>query len=270
MKLYIIADMEGLAGVVSKEQTEGKDSSYFNAARLQYTREVKAVCEAALKEGVEEIYVNDFHGNGLNIIPEKLPPEAMLIRGGFRPESGYDLLDKTFAGVIILGAHVKTGSNSGVIPHTFTGKLNYEIFGQPVGEFDLLSLLAGELKVPTIMVTGDSAAIEQARTNLPSTHMVITKFPVGNNGALCIHPDRVIETMKDETRRAVKNIKSIEPPQIAPPTQLTIRLQDPLVLDRISWTPGLKKVDKNTFEYVAQNMKEIAEIVYGTTILAES
>jgi D-aminopeptidase len=139
-----------------------------------------------------------------------------------------------------------------------------------VGEFDLLSLLAGEFKVPTIMVTGDSAAIEQARTNLPSTHMVITKFPVGNNGALCIHPDRVIETMKDETRRAVKNIKSIEPPQIAPPTQLTIRLQDPLVLDRISWIPGLKKVDKNTFEYVAQNMKEIAEIVYGTTILAES
>lgn len=268
MKIYVIADMEGIAGVVAPEQTCG-NSSYFEAARLQYTREVKAVCEAALEEGAEEIYVNDFHGNGLNIIPEKLPKEAMVIRGTFRPCSGFDLLDKTFSGLILLGVHVRSGTSRGVIPHTYTSKINYEIFGQPVGEFDLLSLIAGEYKVPTILISGDSRAIEQARTNLPSTHMVITKFPVGSESALCIHPDRVIEQLRDETRRAVKNSKLIEPPQIAPPTQLLIKLNDVSISPRLEWIPGLKKLNDCTFEYLGQSMKDIANIVYGTATLAE-
>jgi hypothetical protein len=39
MKLYIVADMEGIAGVVSAEQTQG-NSAYFDAAKLQYTRKM--------------------------------------------------------------------------------------------------------------------------------------------------------------------------------------------------------------------------------------
>lgn len=268
MKIYIIADMEGIAGVVTPEQTSG-NSSYFEAARLQYTREVKAVCEAALEEGVEEIYVNDFHDNGLNIIPEKLPKEAMVIRGTFRPCSGFDLLDSTFAGLILLGVHVRSATVGGVIPHTYTSKISYEIFGQPVGEFDLLSLIAGENKVPTILISGDSVAIEQARTNLPSTHMVITKFPVGNESALCIHPDRVSEQLREETGRALRNLKAIEPPQIAPPTQLIIKLHDVSIVPRLEWIPGLKRIDGTTFEFLGKSMKEIANIVYGTATLAE-
>ena len=268
MKLYIVADMEGVAGVVTQEQTTGS-SVYFDAARMQYTREVRAVCEAALEEGVEEIYINDFHGNGLNIIPDMLPKEAMVIRGTFRPCSGFDLLDKTFAGLILLGVHVRSASPNGVIPHTYTPKISYEIFGQPVGEFDLLSLIAGANKVPTIMVSGDSLAIEQARTNLPSTHMVITKFPVGQESALCVHPERIIEQLKDETKRAVKNISAIEPPQISPPTQLLIKVHDVSIIPRIEWIPGLKKQENNSFEFIGQSMKEIANIVYGTATLAE-
>lgn len=267
MKIYIVADMEGVAGVVSAEQTQG-NSSYFDAAKLQYTREVKSVCEAALAEGVEEIYVNDFHGNGLNIIPEKLPRQAMLIRGGFRPTAGFDLLDKTFAGIIQLGVHVRSSTITGVIPHTYTAKINYEIFGQPVGEFDLLSLIAGEAKIPTLLISGDSVAIEQARTNLPTTHMVITKFPVGNESALCLHPERVIEQLKEETRRAIKNIQAIEPPQIAPPTQLLLKLNDVSIACRIEWIPGLKRIDEVTFEFLGKSMTEIANVVYGTAVLA--
>jgi D-aminopeptidase len=120
------------------------------------------------------------------------------------------------------------------------------------------------------MISGDSCAIEQARTNLPSTHMVITKFPIGNEGALCVHPERVIEQLKDEMRRAIKNIKVIEPPQIAPPTQLMIKLHDVSISSRIEWIPGIKRLDKMTFEFLGQSMQEIANIVYGTATLAEA
>ena len=108
MKLYIVADMEGIAGVVADVQTGGA-SAYFEAARLQYTREIRSVCEAALSAGAEEVYVNDFHGNGLTLITDQLPREVMVIRGGFRPTSGYDLLDSTFTGLVLLGIHARTG-----------------------------------------------------------------------------------------------------------------------------------------------------------------
>lgn len=268
MKLYLVADMEGIAGVVASCQTEGV-SSYFDAARLQYTREIKAVCEAALSGGIEEIYVNDFHGNGLNLVPEMLPREVMVIRGQFRPASGYDLLDETFAGMILLGVHARTGSAGGVIPHTYSSKVYYEIFGQPVGEFDILALIAGEKKVPTILISGDSKAIEQAGTNMPSAHTVITKYSTGSESALCIHPDRVCELLREETRRAVKNISAIEPSQISGPTQLLIKINDVSLTQRIEWIPGLKRIGDTSFEYTGKNMREIANMVYGTATLAE-
>jgi len=268
MKLYLVADMEGIAGVVASTQTEGC-SSYFDAARIHYTREVKAVCEAALSCGAEEIYVNDFHGNGLNIDSDILPREVMVIRGNFRPASGYDLLDETFAGMILLGVHARTGSSGGVIPHTYSSKVSYEIFGQPVGEFDILSLIAGEKKVPTILISGDSKAIEQAGTNMPSAHTVITKYSTSSESALCVHPEVVCELLREETRRAVKNISTIEPSQISGPTQLLIKLHDVSLTHRIEWIPGLKRLDDSAFEYIGKNMREIANMVYGTATLAE-
>lgn len=268
MKLYVVADMEGVAGVVSPIQVEG-NSSYFEAARLQYSREIKAVCEAAISSGIEEIYVNDFHGNGINLISEMLPREVMIIRGNFRPTSGYDLLDETFAGMILLGVHARTGTAGGVIPHTYSNKLTYEIFGQPVGEFDILALLAGEKKVPTILISGDSKAIEQAGTNMPMAHTVVTKYSTGTESALCVHPDTVCELLTEETRRALKNIPTIEPSQISGPTQLIIKLHDVNLASRFYWIPGLKRIGDTTFEYTAKSMLEVANIVYGTATLAE-
>lgn len=268
MKLYIVADMEGIAGVVAPVQVEG-NSSYFDAARLQYSREIKSVCEAALSAGAEEIYVNDFHGNGINLVTEVLPREVMVVRGTFRPTSGYDLLDETFSGMILLGVHARTGTAGGVIPHTYSSKVTYEIFGQQVGEFDILALLAGEKKIPTILISGDSKAIEQAGTNMPSAHTVVTKYSTSTESALCVHPDKICELLREETRRAVKNIASIEPSQISGAIQLGIRLNDVNLASRFYWIPGLRRVGDTAFEYTGKNMQEIANIVYGTATLAE-
>ncbi|KAF1080936.1 MAG: hypothetical protein GQF41_2750 [Candidatus Rifleibacterium amylolyticum] len=269
MKIYVIADMEGVGGVVSPSQTGG-ESWLYEAARVQYTREIKAVCEAAISAGAEEIYVNDFHGNGLNLMADTLPREVMVIKGGFRPTSGYDLLDETFAGLVLLGIHAKTGSNGSVIPHTYSSKLMFEIFGQPVGEFDILSLVAGEKKVPVILISGDSKALEQAGTSLPSTPGVITKYSIGTEGALCMHPDRVCELLRDEMKRAMKLVDSIEPAQISGAIQLGVKVLDVCLSSRLEWIPGCKRVDSTSFEFTCRNMKEVLNLVYGCSTLVEA
>ncbi len=267
MKLYIVADMEGIAGVVSPAQIAEGESPEVDQARRQFTEEVNAVCSGALEVGVEEIFVNDFHGNGRNLLAERLPSQVMLIRGGFRPTAGFDHLDSTFGGLVILGAHARSGSRDGIIPHTYTEHLRFELFGSPIGEFDILSLVAGECKVPTILISGDSKTIEQANTNMPATPTVITKFPIGVNSAICIHPKLVCESLREEIRRAVKSAASIEPPAISPPLQLGIRVYDVNLLDRLSWIPQLKRSSDDYFEFVAESAVQMAQLVYGVTLL---
>lgn len=269
MKIYVIADMEGVCGVVSAAQTGG-DSWLYESARLQYAREIKAVCESAISAGVEEVYVNDFHGNGLNLLAGSLPREVMVIKGGFRSTSGYDLLDNTFSGLVLLGIHARTGTYGGVIPHTYSNKLSFEIFGQPVGEFDVLALIAGEMKVPVLLVSGDSMALQQAGTSLPSTPGVITKYSIGTEGALCVHPDRVCELLRDEMKRAIKIIDSIEPAQISGPVQLNIKTHDVSMSSRLEWIPGLKRIDDVNFEFACRDMKEVASLMFGCATLVEA
>lgn len=268
MKLYIVADMEGIAGVVSSQEVDSPSSPEYEQARKQFTAEVLAVCQGALEAGVEEVYINDFHGTGCNLIHDRFPPQVVMIRGGFRRTSGFDLLDSSFTGLVLLGAHTRSGSTQGLLAHTYSRRLQFEIFGAPVGEFDLLALLAGEKKVPTILISGDDKTIEQAATNLPSTIGVVTKWSIGTRGAMCLHPMQVCTLLKEEIRRAVKNAAGIEPPAIMPPIPLVITPLEPSLAERLNWIPRVKALPNGGFEFLGESMEEVANIVYGATLLA--
>lgn len=270
MKLYIVVDMEGSGCVVADEQISGNSAWDAERIRTQFTQEVRVVCEAALEAGAEEIFLNDFHGNGRNLLIEQLPKQIFVIQGGYRPTSGFDMLDNTFQGFIFLGAHARTGSSESVLPHTFSKKLSFEIFGQPVGELEILSLIAGEFQVPTILISGDQKTMTQARNNLPTAHSVITKYSISSGAALCFHPLNVLESLQDETLRAIKNIGSIEPPAITPPMHLKISATDILMAEKIGWIPGLKQLDENSYEFVADNMIQIGKLIYGVTQICDS
>ena len=62
-RLFISADIEGVAGVVSREQCAPSGFEY-EQARKWMIDEVRAICDAAIDSGIEEIVVADSHGNG--------------------------------------------------------------------------------------------------------------------------------------------------------------------------------------------------------------
>ena len=65
-RLYISADIEGVAGVVTNEQTTIAGFEY-QQAREWMTAEVNAACAAAFAHGIDEIVVSDSHGQGQNL-----------------------------------------------------------------------------------------------------------------------------------------------------------------------------------------------------------
>ena len=83
-KIYISADLEGVVGAVTGEQL-GPGGFEYNRFREFMTGEVNAAIKAARAAGATEILVADSHGNGQNLLIEKLPKDVKLIRSWPRP-----------------------------------------------------------------------------------------------------------------------------------------------------------------------------------------
>ena len=77
LKIYISADMEGVVGAVTGEQL-GPQGFEYARFREFMTQEVNAAIEAAFAAGATEIVVSDSHGNGQNLLIEKLPKNILL------------------------------------------------------------------------------------------------------------------------------------------------------------------------------------------------
>ena len=84
MKVYISADIEGIASVVDLDQLSSSGPDYARVRRLM-TQEVNAAVEGAFAAGAIEVVVSDGHGAGKNLIPEELHEDAYLIAGPLKP-----------------------------------------------------------------------------------------------------------------------------------------------------------------------------------------
>ena len=78
-KIFISADLEGVVGAVTSEQL-GPNGFEYNRFREFMTAEVNAAINAARAAGATEILIADSHGNGQNLLIEKLTKDVKLIR----------------------------------------------------------------------------------------------------------------------------------------------------------------------------------------------
>lgn len=107
LKLYISADMEGVVGVVTGDQL-GPSGFEYQRFREFMTQEVNTAIEAAFEAGATEIVVSDSHGNGENLLLERLPANVVVVRSWPRPLSMMEGIDASFDGAIFLGYHTST------------------------------------------------------------------------------------------------------------------------------------------------------------------
>src|SRR5690242_11196230 len=84
LKVYVSADMEGVAGVVSSDQL-GPTSFEYERFRTFMTNEVLAAIEGARAAGATEFVVSDSHGNAENLLIDRFPREVQIVRGFPRP-----------------------------------------------------------------------------------------------------------------------------------------------------------------------------------------
>ena len=120
LSIYISADMEGIAGVVSEQQL-GPGGFEYERFREFMTGEVNAAIEGATEAGATRFVVSDSHGNAQSLLIDKLPPAVRVVRSFPRPlEMMQGIEEGHFDGAILLGYHTATTNLQGVRAHTIS------------------------------------------------------------------------------------------------------------------------------------------------------
>lgn len=166
MKLYIMTDLEGVAGVLNGRDFLYPESRYYDKARRLLTQEVNAAIEGFASGGFREFLVCDGHGAGAIDI-ELLDSRARLSRGW--PKGAYPFcITREFDAMAYVGQHAKAGTPFSHLTHTgWWTLLNQTVNDLSVGEYGEGCLCAGELDVPAIFASGEKALCDEANALTP-------------------------------------------------------------------------------------------------------
>ena len=233
MKLFVITDMEGVAGVVDSPNYCFPESRYYERGCELTTLEVNAAIEGALEAGATEIVVIDGHGQGA-ITPMLLHPAARLLKGRPRPMGAG--IDRTFDVAISIGQHAKSNAPGGHLAHS--GSFNVEeltINGVSIGESGRSFLSAAYFGVPYVFLSGDLAAAREAEALAPGIETAVVKEGLDrgsatglgmdenrafNGAAIHLHPTKARQLIHAGVKRGIERREEIERFWLEPPYTL--------------------------------------------------
>jgi len=262
LKIYISADMEGITGVVTNEQL-GPQGFEYARFREFMTQEVNAAIEGALAAGATEIVVSDSHGNGQNLLVEKLPREVWLIRSWPRPLMMMQGIDETFAGAIFIGYHTATTNPQGVRAHTISSArlADVRLKGVSVSEAGLNAAIAGHFNVPVIMVSGDDAVVKETQSLLGDVEGAVVKYASGFHSAKTMTPEAAQQLIRDKVTKAVRRIKDFKPYKVTGPVQLDVRFKNYRPSEVLSYLSIVERTDAHSIRFTGKDMVEVSKFL---------
>ena len=221
MKIAVMTDIEGVAGLVNFADWALPESRYYEQGKMLLTEEVNAAVRGLFDAGADEVVVIDGHGHGaINTI--LLDKRAQYSRGwGVYHQFG---LADNFDAFITIGQHAKAGTLKSHITHTGSfSVLEARINGISVGEYGQCVMISGFYGTPAIFAAGERAFCEEAKALTPWVHTAEGKYGVTlDNGANCsaeeyevhnlgavhVHPEVARERIYAGAKAALEDFKA--------------------------------------------------------------
>jgi D-amino peptidase len=228
VKIYILTDLEGAAGVSRWDQTRLPDATVDSkaVAMTLLTHEVNAAADGILDASPKaEIVVWDGHGNGGIDVLAIHPRVQLIARGG--PIGPPYFLDESFDALFFVGQHAMAGTENAPLAHTYSSLTieHFKINGIRVGELGARAMMAGAMGVATCFVAGDDKAVAEARALIPNVHGAVVKWGLGIELARHLSPLAARELIRKEAAAAVRDIPHIRPLAMKPPYEQEIRVK---------------------------------------------
>ena len=251
LKVYISADMEGVAGVVIGTQL-GPGGFDYERFRGFMTAEVNAAIEAAREAGATDVVVSDSHGNGLNLLLDELPQDIQIVRSWPRPLGMMEGIDETFDAAIFIGYHASADNPQGILAHTQSTADFYsvKINGQAMSEGAINALIAGHFDVPVVMVSGDDAAVSEVSEVAGPMEGAVVKWHSSRTAGRSLMPQAAQDLIRQKTLAGLRRRDEIPPFTIAGPLTLDLSYKNADAAEMISYLPNVDRIDAHTVRYI--------------------
>ncbi|MZI93983.1 aminopeptidase [Vibrio sp. CAIM 722] len=269
MKIFISADIEGIAGVVAPQQCRAGNIEYEQARALM-EQEVNAAIAGAFDAGATKVVVADSHGSMTNLRAAQLDPRAELVSSKPRPFSMVEGIDhEPFDGLFLVGYHSGAGEK-GVLAHTINGAAFYRVTvnGHPMAEADLYTASAWEHKAPLLLVTGDDQLESWVNKRYPEVSYACVKRYISTTAAQSLSPKDAQEKIRAAAFNAIVSQTQLKQPLLAAPYTLELSATKPVMADIFALVPGVEQVDARTVTYTANDMKSLISLLCAFSYLA--
>lgn len=252
MRVHVISDIEGVAGIVKWGQTGG-DSKLYQEGRALYTEEINAAVRGARAAGAKEIVVMDCHGAGgdytfNSLIADQLDPHCeYVVQNKWTEYTAF--LESGCDAALFIGMHAMAGTPDGVLSHTVSGQAwqNLRFNGTLVGETGINAALCGNWGCPVVLVTGDRAVCREGSDLLGAGLTTVeVKEGLGRFSARMLTPVRVRELIEEAAKRALKDLLAVKPYDPGRPCEIRIDFTSSDELEKFRNRKGVEVLDPRT------------------------
>ena len=252
MRVHVISDMEGVAGIVKWQQVGGGESLYEEGRRL-YTGEINAAVRGAKAAGATEIVVMDCHGAGEgwtfnSLVPEELDADCEYVVQDEWTEYT-EFLEQGCDAALFVGMHARAGTANGVMNHTISGRDYQNLWFNDVlvGETGINAALCGTWGCPVLLVTGDEATCAEARELLgDALTTVAVKRGLSAGSARMTPPVRARELIEEAAKRALSDLRAVAPWDPGRPCEIRVEFKNTVAPDKLRFRAGVDRVDERT------------------------
>ncbi len=257
MKLYIMADIEGISGIYSSTQITDDGNRYAEGRRYM-TREANIVAKACKAAGVDTVIFRDCHYMAQNVIWEDLSDNIDICISGQMDNTRYIPELDDCDGVILLGYHAKAGTRGALLEHSMSSKRiqNYRVNGETVGEVFLDAAIVGDHGIPVIMVSGDDYVCKEAKELLPWVVTAEVKKATSCQGAALLPPAKAEKVMFEKTVEAIRNIQNCKPFVVEKPVRIVVEQTERSGLPNPYAKPYMEILDGRTFAVTGDTVEE--------------
>ena len=257
-KIYIHTDLEGISGIDKAEMVKAGLDSNSEHVTKRLMADVNAAIDGAFAGGAGHVTVLDSHGGGGNFDLSLLDKRAEF---DTKPnKKWWGILDESYYGSFFIGAHAMAGTLRGFLDHTqdSTRIYNYYVNGRKMGELGQWAMVCGHYGVPLIMMSGDTAAVNEASQFFAGIETADVKTGLSRTAARLVNSGEALKRISKAAKTAVEKEKNELPKPFLPllPMEIKIEFTRADYCDPKEREENVERIDSRTARKISQSYQD--------------
>jgi D-amino peptidase len=136
-----------------------------------------------------------------------------------------------------------------------------ELNGQAVPEAGINAAIAGHFGVPIVMISGDDAAVEEARALIGDLEGAVVKRAISFHSAATMTPEAGQALIRQKVRAALQRRASFKPYVLRAPIRLDVTFKNYRAAEMLAYLPIVERPTAHSIRFTGRTMIDISKFI---------